>query len=103
MTGGHWCTETEQCGRASAHGVRRRSHGCRRAAGAVHRDDTRPLARVHEVGHEVSDLREVKRWVMFWGTECNVLEPDELRRALVAEMRLLMTCYGGDLASPVGC
>ena len=52
---------------------------------------------------EVSDLREVKRWVMFWGTECNVIEPDELRRVVVAEMRLLMTYYGGERAPPVGC
>jgi proteasome accessory factor B len=30
------------------------------------------------VRFEVSDLREVKRWVMFWGTDCEVLEPNVL-------------------------
>jgi predicted DNA-binding transcriptional regulator YafY len=45
---------------------------------------------------EVSDLREVKRWVMFWGAECTVLEPDDLRRAVGEELHLLMARYDRD-------
>ncbi|MHC5539948.1 helix-turn-helix transcriptional regulator [Singulisphaera rosea] len=35
---------------------------------------------------EVSDLREIKRWVMFWGVDCEVIEPEELRDALKGEI-----------------
>jgi predicted DNA-binding transcriptional regulator YafY len=31
------------------------------------------------IGLEVSHLREVERWVLSWGADCVVLEPDELR------------------------
>ncbi len=31
------------------------------------------------VGMELSDLREVKRWILSWGSECEVVEPKELR------------------------
>ncbi len=33
---------------------------------------------------EVSDLREIARWSLFWGSACTVLEPQELQ-ALIAE------------------
>jgi proteasome accessory factor B len=35
----------------------------------------------------VSDLREVKRWVMYWGTECEVLGPAELKADVARECR----------------
>jgi predicted DNA-binding transcriptional regulator YafY len=44
---------------------------------------------------EVSDLREVKRWVMFWGTDCQVLEPRELRQAVLLECRTVLSRYEG--------
>lgn len=34
----------------------------------------------------VNDLRQVKRWVMSWGTECEPLEPDQLRTAVRDEL-----------------
>ena len=37
---------------------------------------------------EVSDLREVKRWVMFWGADCEVLWPEELKAIVVRECQL---------------
>jgi proteasome accessory factor B len=39
---------------------------------------------------EVSDLREVKRWVLSWGAECAVLEPAELRQEIEAEARRMI-------------
>jgi predicted DNA-binding transcriptional regulator YafY len=45
------------------------------------------------VRFEVSDLREVKRWAMIWGAGCEVLEPEELRASLAAEIRGLLECY----------
>ena len=34
---------------------------------------------------ELSDLREVKRWILSWGSECEVLEPEELRKLVRSE------------------
>jgi proteasome accessory factor B len=39
---------------------------------------------------EVSDLREVKRWVMFWGSDCKVLEPRELREIIARDCRVVL-------------
>jgi predicted DNA-binding transcriptional regulator YafY len=39
---------------------------------------------------EVSDLREVKRWVMFWGVDCKVIEPEELRKSITQELRSML-------------
>jgi predicted DNA-binding transcriptional regulator YafY len=40
---------------------------------------------------EVTDLREVKRWVMWWGRDCvEVLEPKDLREAILDECRVLL-------------
>jgi proteasome accessory factor B len=47
---------------------------------------------------EVSDLREVKRWVMFWGSDCEALEPAELRSMVGAEIRDLGRLYGNESA-----
>jgi proteasome accessory factor B len=38
---------------------------------------------------EVSDLREVVRFVMFWGKDCEVLEPKELKAAVRRECQVL--------------
>jgi predicted DNA-binding transcriptional regulator YafY len=35
----------------------------------------------------VSSLVEIKRWVMWWGMECEVLEPRELRDLIALELR----------------
>jgi predicted DNA-binding transcriptional regulator YafY len=43
---------------------------------------------------EVSELVEVKRWVLFWGADCEVLEPAELREQIVEELRRLREVYG---------
>jgi proteasome accessory factor B len=34
----------------------------------------------------VSDLREVKRWVLYWGADCEVLGPEELREEVRNEL-----------------
>jgi len=39
------------------------------------------------VRFHVTDLREIKRWVMAWGAECQALEPWELRDSIVRELR----------------
>ena len=36
---------------------------------------------------QLSSLVEIKRWVMWWGTECEVLEPEELRELIAREVR----------------
>jgi len=38
----------------------------------------------------VNHLLEVKRWVLSFGAECEVLEPDELRADLAAEIRKML-------------
>lgn len=43
---------------------------------------------------EVSDLREVKRWAMFWGSTCEVLEPRELRDSIFDECRARLSSEG---------
>ena len=57
---------------------------------------------------EVSDLREVKRLVMFWGTDCEVLEPNELRDMIfrqcqtqLSRLKTTPACAApGDVAAP---
>ena len=41
----------------------------------------------------VNDLREIERWVMFWGAECEVLEPDELKRMVANELKAIDRLY----------
>ena len=47
-----------------------------------------------EVTLEVSDLREVRSWVLSWGAACRVLEPAELREQVVAELESALESYG---------
>ncbi len=42
---------------------------------------------------EVSDLREMKRWVLFWGADCEICKPDELREMITAELRAMFGRY----------
>jgi predicted DNA-binding transcriptional regulator YafY len=46
-----------------------------------------------EVTLEVSDLREVRSWVLSWGAACRVLEPAELRGQVVAELESALRNY----------
>jgi predicted DNA-binding transcriptional regulator YafY len=46
------------------------------------------LLRLH-----VNDLRLIKRWVMYWGPDCEVLEPDELVQTIVAELKAVGRLY----------
>jgi len=41
----------------------------------------------------VNDLRLLKRWVMYWGTECQVLEPAELIAMVVSELQAVGRIY----------
>ena len=43
----------------------------------------------------VSDLCEVKRWVLGWGAECTVLQPAELRRMVREELQRTLQSYTG--------
>jgi predicted DNA-binding transcriptional regulator YafY len=42
----------------------------------------------------VNDLREIKRWVLAWGTECEVLEPRELRELIVRDISAILQRQG---------
>jgi predicted DNA-binding transcriptional regulator YafY len=46
-----------------------------------------------ELQLEVSDLREVLRWVLSWGAECEVVGPEELRRGVREEMAKALQFY----------
>ncbi len=39
---------------------------------------------------EVSDLREIARWSMFWGSACTVVEPEELRALVASECAAIL-------------
>ncbi len=41
----------------------------------------------------VTDLREVRRWVQWWGAECRVVAPRELRREVAEELRRAADLY----------
>ena len=41
----------------------------------------------------VDDLREIMRRVMFWGAECTVLEPEELRQMIVVDLKAMSKLY----------
>jgi predicted DNA-binding transcriptional regulator YafY len=41
----------------------------------------------------VGDLREVVRWVMFWGSDCEALGPEELRELVAYQIRELSENY----------
>jgi predicted DNA-binding transcriptional regulator YafY len=47
------------------------------------------LTRLH-----LSSLVEVKRWVMWWGADCEVLEPKELRELITRELREMLGLRG---------
>jgi proteasome accessory factor B len=42
----------------------------------------------------VNDLRFLKRWVMFWGAECEVIEPIELSEVIASELSSMLATYG---------
>jgi predicted DNA-binding transcriptional regulator YafY len=42
----------------------------------------------------VSDFIELKRWVLSWGKDCEVLGPEELRKQINEEVSALMAAYG---------
>lgn len=46
---------------------------------------------------DVADTTDMKPWVRSWGADCEVLEPETLRRALKTEVRTLAKSYGVDL------
>ncbi|HWE35747.1 MAG TPA: transcriptional regulator [Isosphaeraceae bacterium] len=48
------------------------------------------------IGLEVSHLREVERWALSWGAECEVLEPAELRDRVARAAATTAAIYGGD-------
>ena len=41
----------------------------------------------------VNDLRLIKRWVMYWGPECEVLEPEELIAMVVSDLKAVGRIY----------
>jgi predicted DNA-binding transcriptional regulator YafY len=49
---------------------------------------------------EVSDLREIIRFVMYWGVECQATEPAELREAIFRECRAMLARHDDEPADP---
>ena len=47
----------------------------------------------------LSSLMEVKRWIMWWGTDCEVLDPPELRDLILAEATEMLASRSGRGAS----
>lgn len=45
---------------------------------------------------KVSHLREVERWALSWGGECEALNPPELRRMIADDLARALACYGRD-------
>ncbi len=41
----------------------------------------------------VNDLREIVRWVLYWGPECLVLEPDELIAMVISDLQAVGRIY----------
>jgi len=46
------------------------------------------------VRFHVTDLREIKRWILAWGAECEVLEPRELCELIVRELCQILQRQG---------
>ncbi len=60
-----------------------------------------PSQRVEEDGEgrlvwtgEIDALQEIVPWIRGWGSDCEVLEPHELRERMKGEIHRLMRCYG---------
>jgi predicted DNA-binding transcriptional regulator YafY len=47
------------------------------------------------VGFELGHLREVEKWALSWGADCEVLEPDELRDRVVRAVTSAAARYAG--------
>ncbi len=47
----------------------------------------------------VNDLRELKRWVMYWGPDCKVLEPEELAAMVQADASAMAGNYRNEVSS----
>lgn len=45
------------------------------------------------IAFRLSDLREVARWALSWGGQCEVLEPRELRELVRAELERAVETY----------
>jgi predicted DNA-binding transcriptional regulator YafY len=57
-----------------------------------HQPDGSLIVRFH-----LTSLVEVKRWVMYWGSQCEVMEPDNLREIITKDLQLGIAQY--DLSS----
>ncbi len=53
-----------------------------------------------KITFEVSDLGDVKRWVLAFGSDCEVLAPQELRGFVAGEGVKLASLYAKDVRSP---
>ena len=53
-----------------------------------------------EISFRLTHLAEIKRWVLAWGSECEVLAPAELRRDVAAEIARLHALYSKTYDQP---
>jgi len=51
---------------------------------------------------QVSSLIEIRRWVLYWGADCRVLEPEELREQ-IREAAIARMMGGPDSLSKTAC
>ena len=46
-----------------------------------------------EMHLSVSDFADLKRWILWWGSDCEILEPDQLREELISEIQSMSKIY----------
>lgn len=47
-----------------------------------------------EIALELAGFEEVRRWILSWGPQVEVLEPSELRGEIAASLKGTLACYG---------
>jgi predicted DNA-binding transcriptional regulator YafY len=72
-----------------SHFVSKRVRETRWHASEVHTETTEGLVWEADIG----DVTEIRPWIRGWGADCEVLEPDPLRKEMEREVKRLMRVY----------